>query len=58
MACIIAGILSVKQYLFTLENNSEVYRLECCPHPDCGKCGLWRHGYRYRKADRENGDQY
>ncbi len=54
MPSIVSGILSLTQYLISLETNPELYYLECCPHPDCGKSGLWRHGFRYRKADREN----
>jgi transposase-like protein len=53
MVCILASILSLTQHLSTLKNNPENYYLECCPQLDCGKSGLWRHGYRYRKADRE-----
>ncbi len=52
MACIVAGILSIAQHLKTLQENSEYYRVSYCPC--CGKAGLWRHGTRYRKADREN----
>lgn len=53
MACIVASILSLTQHLKSLEADPERYYLECCPHPDCGKSGLWRHGFRYRKSDRE-----
>jgi hypothetical protein len=56
MACILAGILSLGQHLSTLKDNRQRYRLECCPHSDCGKSGLWCHGYRYRKADRGTHD--
>jgi hypothetical protein len=54
MVCIVASILSLMQHLFTLKNDPKKYTLDCCPYGDCGKSGLWRHGYRYRKADREN----
>jgi hypothetical protein len=57
MACILASILSLTQHLSTLKDNPKRYSLECCPHSDCGKSGLWCHGYRYRKADREAHDQ-
>lgn len=57
MASIVSGILSLVQHLILLEENPEKYCLESCPHPNCGKAGLWRHGFRYRKVDRENNDQ-
>lgn len=57
MASIVSGILSLTQYLTSLKTNPELYYIECCPHPGCGKSGLWRHGFRFRKADRENGDK-
>ncbi len=57
MASIVSGILSLTQHLMSLKTNPETYDLECCPHPDCGKSGLWRHGFRYRKSDRENDQQ-
>lgn len=55
MACILAGILSLTQHLATIKNNPKKYHLNQCPH--CGKSGLWGHGYRYRKSDRENDDR-
>jgi Domain of unknown function (DUF6431) len=57
MVYILASILSLMQHLSILKENPERYSLEYCPHCNCGKSGLWRHGYRYRKADRENNDQ-
>jgi transposase-like protein len=54
MACIFAGILSLTQHLSTLKNSPEAYCIDQCPHPDCGKSGLWGHGFRYRKSDREH----
>jgi hypothetical protein len=57
MACILAGILSLTQHLSTLKTSPEKYYLNQCPHTDCGKSGLWCHGYRYRKSDRENNEQ-
>lgn len=57
MACIVASILSLKQHLKSLETNPEFYYLECCSYPGCGKSGLWRHGFRYRKSDRENDEK-
>lgn len=57
MASIVSGILSLAQHLISLEKTPQKYGLDYCPHPDCGKSGLWRHGFRYRKADRENNDQ-
>jgi hypothetical protein len=40
------------QHEKSLQNHLEIYHLGCCPY--CGKTGLWRHGFRYRKSDREN----
>ena len=57
MASIVSDILSLTQYLTSLETNPALYRLKCCPHPDCGKSGLRRHGFRYRKSDRENDEK-
>ena len=57
MTSIVSGILSLAQHLKSLETNPELYHLEYCPHPDCGKSGLWRHGFRYRKSDRENDEK-
>ena len=57
MASIISGILSLAQHLKSLKTTPELYHLACCPHPDCGKSGLWRHGFRNRKAERANNDQ-
>lgn len=54
MASIVSGILSLAQHLILLKENPKKYSLESCPN--CGKAGLWRHGFRYRKADRENND--
>jgi transposase-like protein len=55
MGPIVSNILSLTQHLITLKENPKIYHFEYCPH--CGKIGLWRHGFRYRKADRENNDQ-
>lgn len=52
MAYIVANILSLAQHLKTLTENPEFYRISHCPC--CGKSGLWRHGTRYRKSDRES----
>ena len=57
MVPIVSGILSLMQHLISLQEDPAKYNLEYCPHPSCGKSGLWCHGYRYRKADRENNDQ-
>jgi hypothetical protein len=57
MPCIIPGVLSLAQYLISLKKSRREYFLENCPHPDCGKTGLWCHGFRYRKTDRGNSDQ-
>jgi uncharacterized protein DUF6431 len=50
MVHIVAGILSLIQYLKTLEDKPEQLRPSCCPC--CGKLGLWLHGCYPRKADR------
>lgn len=50
MAHIVAGILSLVQYLKTLKDEPERCRLENCLH--CGKSGVWFHGCYPRKADR------
>ena len=52
MASIISGIMSLAQYLLTLNENPKQCNLETCPL--CGMLGLWKHGFYYRKADREN----
>ena len=52
MIHIVAGIVSLVQYLQLLKDDPESYRPEFCPH--CAKAGLWHHGFRYRKADRDN----
>jgi len=57
MAYIVSSILSLTQHLKSLETNPELYFLECCPYFDCGKSGLWRHGFRYRKSDREKNEK-
>jgi transposase-like protein len=57
MVCILASILSLTQHLLTLKNNPEAYFINQCPHPDCGKSGLWGHGFFYRKSDRESTEQ-
>lgn len=49
---IVPDILSLVQHLEKLKTASEKYRIEKCP--TCGCCGLWHHGERYRKSDREN----
>lgn len=55
MACIISGIVSLAQHLIALNKNIRIYNFENCPY--CAKSGLWRHGFYYRKADRENNAQ-
>jgi hypothetical protein len=57
MVCIFASILSLTQHLSTLNKNPEKYFINQCPHSDCGKSGLWGHGFRYRKSDREQDEQ-
>lgn len=57
MTCIVAGIVLLTQHVNLLAARPEYYYINCCPQPDCGMSGLWRHGYRHRKADRENSDQ-
>lgn len=52
MFSIIADLLSLAQHKDTLETQLEAYRIKKCLH--CGAGGLWRHGFRYRKSDREN----
>ena len=52
MLHIVADILSLIQYLATLGQESERYRLEYCLC--CGKAGVWFHGCYPRKADRSN----
>jgi transposase-like protein len=52
MVTILADILSLAQYLKTLEEQPDRCRLEYCGH--CGKAGPWHHGHYYRKADRSN----
>jgi transposase-like protein len=49
---IIAGILSLIQYLEILKNEPKFYRLEKCLC--CGKASPWLHGYYPRKADRSS----
>lgn len=51
MACIVAGIHSLLQHINAIEVGDPAYDLSTCGH--CGRNGLWRHGTRYRKADRE-----
>lgn len=51
MTSIVPNILSLAQYLEALKNISEPYIIEICP--TCGYFGLWHHGIRYRKSDRE-----
>lgn len=52
MAYIIAGILSLNQYLEASKNKPEHSRLEKCLC--CGKANPWFHGHYPRKADRSN----
>ncbi len=54
---IVAGVLSLLQHVITLKEEPKKYDVEYCPQPHCGKAGLWGHGYRYRKACRENNSQ-
>jgi transposase-like protein len=57
MVCILASILSLTQHLLTLKNSPEKYFINQCPHSNCGKAGLWGHGFRHRKTDREHTEQ-
>lgn len=50
---ILPAITSLMQYLGLIKNGSGLFRPERCPH--CGRCGMWCHGYYYRKTDRERG---
>jgi transposase-like protein len=52
MALIVAGMSSLIQYLTTIKINPLTVRPECCPN--CGKLGVWLHGYYPRKADRSS----
>lgn len=56
MVCIVAGILSLVQHKNFIKENPEIFNIENCPH--CGKATLWRHGYRFRKSDRENDEKF
>ncbi len=56
MCRILPAIDSLDQHLFQLEHHPEAYRPERCPH--CGMGDLWRHGYYFRKADREGVDGF
>lgn len=47
---IVSGITTLLQHIETLFRTPEVYRPHQCP--TCGRCGLWKHGYYFRKADR------
>jgi transposase-like protein len=50
MVHIVADVVSLVQYLSTLNNGPERYRLKYCLC--CGKAGVWLHGCYPRKADR------
>ena len=54
MSFILPGIISLIQYLETLQKAPESYRPERCPHPDCHHVGLWCHGCYTRKPDRKD----
>jgi len=49
---IIAGLLSLNQYVEVLKNAPDACRLEKCLC--CGKANPWHHGGYQRKADRSN----
>lgn len=53
MVHIVADVVSLVQYLSTLRNEPERYRLKYCLR--CGKAGVWFHGCYPRKADRCSG---
>jgi hypothetical protein len=55
MACILAGIISLLQHKNSIQEKPEIYNIENCPF--CSKAALWRHGYRFRKPDRENDEK-
>jgi transposase-like protein len=55
MACIVAGIISLLQHKNSIQEKPEIYNIENCPF--CSKAALWRHGYRFRKPDRENDEK-
>ena len=50
MTTILAGILSLAQYLKTLREEPNDCRLKQCCH--CGRAEPWHHGHYHRKADR------
>lgn len=52
MAFIVAGILSLTQYLALFEDRIKACRLKHCTH--CGQSALWLHGCYARKADRSS----
>ena len=54
MCRILPAINSLDQHLSHLQHHPETFRPRQCPH--CGRCGVWRHGYYRRKADREGKD--
>lgn len=47
---IVSGITTLLQHIETLCSTPEVYRPKQCPN--CGRGGLWCHGFYTRKADR------
>ena len=49
---IVAGIVSLIQYVELIKNESGILRPKRCIF--CGKLGLWLHGCYPRKADRTN----
>ena len=51
---IVPGIASLEQHLQTLTSNPEAYRPAQCAQ--CGRGGLWGHGFYERKADRGTGE--
>ena len=52
MCIILPGIRTVVQHFYILEH--QPMHPDRCPH--CGRCSLVKHGFYYRKADRESGD--
>jgi transposase-like protein len=57
MAHIVAGIVTLIQYLAVLKNEPKMLRPERCP--SCGKFHPWIHGSYPRKADRScDGDEF
>ena len=51
---IVPGIASLEQHFQTLTMNPEAFRPARCGQ--CGRGGLWSHGFYERKADRSTGE--